>query len=399
MDKNQPLDPTTEALVSALSRRRVLQFGALGAAAAVASACGVGGSEASPTPSEVEDLSDKEKILIWSTWIDYIDIDDDGNRPTLELFSEQTGITVQYDEDYNDNNEFYAKVRTQLEAGQGIGRDIVTPTDWMAALWIDKGYAQNLNKENIPNAVNVGSAWQGVGFDPNRDKSLPWQSGFGGIGWNRSVLKDLTGKDELTSLEELWDPKLKGRVTILSEMRDSMGLALMALGKRADDFSAADFEAAIAYFQEQIDSGQIRQVTGNDYKSLMADGQVAAAIAWSGDMLNNTKKYGFSIPDSGGTLWTDNMIIPNGATHKKNAETWMNFYYDPVNAARVAAYVNYICPVVGAREAMGDIDPSQVDNPAIFPDDETLAKVQVFKALSDSEQASYEGQFQALIGA
>lgn len=399
MENQKPLDPQTQALVSALSRRRVLQVGALGAAAAVASACGVGGSEASPTPSEVEDLSDKEKVLIWSTWIDYIDIDDDGNRPTLELFSEQTGITVQYDEDYNDNNEFYAKVRTQLEAGQGIGRDIVTPTDWMAALWIAKGYAQNLNKDNIPNASNMGAAWQGVGFDPNRDKSLPWQSGFGGIGWNRSVLKDLTGKDELTSLEELWDPKLKGRVTILSEMRDSMGLALMALGKRADDFSAADFEAAIAYFQEQIDSGQIRQVTGNDYKSLMADGQVAAAIAWSGDMLNNTKKYGFSIPDSGGTLWTDNMIIPNGATHKKNAETWMNFYYDPVNAARVAAYVNYICPVEGAREAMGDIDPSQVDNPAIFPDDETLAKVQVFKALSDSEQASYEGQFQALIGA
>jgi spermidine/putrescine transport system substrate-binding protein len=399
MDNKRPLDPQTQALVSALSRRRVLQFGALGAAGALASACGVGGSEASPTPSEVEDLSDTEKILIWSTWIDYIDIDDDGNRPTLELFSQQTGITVQYDEDYNDNNEFYAKVRTQLEAGQGIGRDIVTPTDWMAALWIAKGYAQDLNKDNIPNASNVGAAWQGVGFDPNRDKSLPWQSGFGGIGWNRSVLKELTGKDELTSLEELWDPKLKGRVTILSEMRDSMGLALMALGKRADDFSAADFEAAIAYFQEQIDNGHIRQVTGNDYKSLMADGQVAAAIAWSGDMLNNTKKYGFSIPDSGGTLWTDNMIIPNGATHKKNAETWMNFYYDPVNAARVAAYVNYICPVEGARDAMGDIDPSQVDNPAIFPDDETLAKVQVFKALSDSEQASYEGQFQALIGA
>lgn len=399
MDNKQPLDPQTQALVSALSRRRVLQFGALGAAGALASACGVGGSEASPTPSEVEDLSDTEKILIWSTWIDYIDIDDDGNRPTLELFSQQTGITVQYDEDYNDNNEFYAKVRTQLEAGQGIGRDIVTPTDWMAALWIDKGYAQNLNKSNIPNASNVGAAWQGVGFDPNRDKSLPWQSGFGGIGWNRSVLKELTGKDQLTSVEELWDPKLKGRVTILSEMRDSMGLALMALGKRADDFSAADFQAAIEYFQEQIDNGQIRQVTGNDYKSLMADGQVAAAIAWSGDMLNNTKKYGFSIPDSGGTLWTDNMIIPSGATHKKNAETWMNFYYDPVNAARVAAYVNYICPVEGARDAMGDIDPSQVDNPAIFPDDETLAKVQVFKALSDSEQASYEGQFQALIGA
>lgn len=395
-----PLDPQTKALIAAMSRRRVLQAGALGGVAAFAAACGVSGTPSTaPSMSEVEDLSDTEKIINWSTWIDYIDIDDDGNRPTLQLFEETTGIAINYNEDYNDNNEFLAKVKPQLDAGQAIDRDIVTPTDWMAGYWIAKGYAQKLDKANIPNSANMGAAWAGVGFDPNREYSLPWQSGFAGLGWNKKLLKELTGKSELRTVEELWAPELKGRVTILSEMRDSIGVVLMSLGLRCDNFSDADFEAAIAVLQEQVDSGQIRQVTGNDYKTAMANGEVAAAIAWSGDMLNDTETYGFAIPESGGTLWTDNMIIPIGATHKKNAEKWMDFYYDPINAARVAAYVNYICPVDGAQEAMAEIDPSMVDNPAIFPDEATLANVQTFMALSDVQQASFEEQFQSLAGA
>jgi spermidine/putrescine transport system substrate-binding protein len=398
--KNEPLDPQTRALVSAMSRRRVLQAGALGGVAAFAAACGVSGTPSTaPSMSEVEDLSDTEKIINWSTWIDYIDIDDDGNRPTLEAFTAATGITVNYNEDYNDNNEFLAKVKPQLDAGQSIDRDIVTPTDWMAGFWIAKGYAQKLDKANIPNSANMGSAWAGVGFDPNREYSLPWQSGFAGLGWNKALLKELTGKSELRTVEELWAPELKGRITILSEMRDSIGVVLMSLGLRADDFTEADFDAAIAVLQEQVDSGQIRQVTGNDYKTAMANGEVAAAIAWSGDMLNDTETYGFAIPESGGTLWTDNMIIPIGATHKKNAEKWMDFYFDPINAARVAAYVNYICPVEGAQEAMADVDPSMVDNPAIFPDADTLAKVQTFMSLSDVQQSNFEQQFQSLAGA
>lgn len=398
MDR-KPLDPMTQSFVAAMSRRRLLQVGAIGGAAAFASACGVGGSNPSVSPTAVEDLSDTEKWINWSTWIDYIDIDDAGNRPTLEKFTEATGITMNYTEDYNDNNEFYAKVKPQLEAGQSIDRDLVSPTDWMAGLWISKGYAQKIDKANVPNSKNVGAAWMGVGFDPNRDYSLPWQSGFGGLGWNKKLLKELTGKTELKTVDELWDPKLKGRITILSEMRDSMGVILMSLGKRADDFTDADFDAALEVLQAQVDSGQIRQVTGNDYKAAMAAGEVAAAIAWSGDMLNDTTTYGFNIPESGGTLWTDNMVIPIGAKHKKNAEKWMDFYYDPVNAARVAAYVNYICPVEGAQEAMESIDPTMVNNPAIFPDEETKARVQTFMLLSDAQQASFEEKFQALAGA
>lgn len=395
----QPLDPMTASLVSALSRRRVLQIGAIGGAASVASACGIGPRQQIRPTEDTTDLSDTEKVVNWSTWIDYIDIDDNGNRPTLDLFKDATGITVNYTEDYNDNNEFFAKVKPQLEAGQAIGRDIVTPTDWMAAYWISKGYAQVINRANCPNTFNVGKAWQAPAFDPGRMYSLPWQSGFGGLGWNRKLLKEITGKDEIKTVDELWDPRLKGRITVLSEMRDTMGVMLQSIGKSAAEFTDADFAAAIAALQAQVDAGQIRQVSGNDYKAAMAAGEVVAAIAWSGDMLNDTETYGFNIPESGGTLWTDNLIIPIGATHKKNAERWFNFYFDPINAARVAAYVNYISPVAGAQAAMEKIDPTMVDNPAIFPDEQTLASVQIFMPLNAKQQSDYEQQFQALAGA
>lgn len=399
--KPLPEDPRIAQLVKMLSRRRMLQYGGLASAGAVVAACGgsIGGDKTPSATPTVSDISDTEKIINWSTWIDYIDIDDAGHRPTLDRFEKETGVHVNYTEDYNDNDEFYAKVRAQLESGQSIGRDIVTPTDWMANMWIRKGYADRLNLANIPNHANIGKSWMDVSFDPQRSFSMPWQSGFAGLGWNKKQLLKVTGKTEIKTLDELWDPKLKGRVTILSEMRDSMGVALMAMGKRADNFTDDDFQAAIDLLQSKVDDGTIRQVTGNDYKTAMASGEVIAAIAWSGDMLNDTDTYGFNIPESGGTLWTDNLIIPVLASHKKNAETWMNFYYQPDVAATVAAYVNYISPVAGAQEAMEQIDPTQVGNPAIFPDQATLSRVQVFMPLNDTQQASYASKFAALSGA
>ncbi len=398
-----PEDPRIAHLVRLMSRRRVLQYGALAGAGAFATACGggIGGAStsASAKPTAAQDISDKERIVNWSTWIDYIDVDAAGHRPTLDKFEKDTGIHVNYNEDYNDNNEFYAKVRAQLEAGQSIDRDIVTPTDWMANIWIRKGYAQKLDLANIPNHANIAQTWMGVSFDPTREYTMPWQSGTAGFGWNKKLLGEITGKTEIRTLDELWNPKLKGRITILSEMRDSIGVVLMAMGKRADKFTDADFQAAVDLLQSKVDDGTIRQVTGNDYKTAMASGEVVAAIAWSGDMLNDTKTYGYNIPDSGGTLWTDNLAIPVLASHKKNAEKWMDFYYQPEVAATVAAYVQYISPVKGAQDAMAKVDPSQVNNPAIFPTPETLSHVQVFMPLTDAQQASFQQKFSALSGA
>lgn len=389
---------------SSVSRRRLLQAAGIGSAAMVAAACGAGGgdeAEATGAPSEgaAEDLSDTDKTANWSNWPLYIDIDEEtGERPTLEAFQQETGITVTYTEDVNDNNEFFAKVRTQLEQGQDIGRDIVVLTDWMAALWIQNGFAQKLDKSLMPNSGNIIPNLASVSFDPNREYTLPWQSGIGGFGYNVAAYKEATGSDKLTTLDQLFAPELKGRITVLSEMRDTMGVIMAAQGADPSNFTDDQFNAAIEELTKQVDSGQIRQVTGNDYIAALESGDVIAVIGWSGDIFALGDEFAFEIPETGGTLWTDNMLIPALAQHKKNAELIMNYYYDPAVAAEVAAYVNYICPVEGAQEAMEAIDPALATNEFIFPTEATLDRTFVFMELTVEQNEQYERAFQKAIG-
>jgi spermidine/putrescine transport system substrate-binding protein len=385
---------------SSVSRRRLLQAAGIGGAAMAVAACGTGGDSASSGEAPAaEDLSDSAKVVNWSNWPSYLDVNDEtGERPTLLAFQEQTGITVTYTEDVNDNNEFYAKVRTQLEQGQPIDRDIVVLTDWMAALWISNGYAQKLNKAEIPNFANLVPKYVDVSFDPGREYSLPWQSGFGGLGYNKAALKSALGVDAITTLDQLFDPALKGKITVLSEMRDTMGCIMAWQGNDPSNFTAEQFEQAIEALAQQVDSGQIRQVTGNDYIGALEKGDVVAVIGWSGDLFALGDEFGFGLPESGGMLWTDNMLIPPLASHKKNAEKVMNYYYDPVVAATVAEYVNYICPVQGAQEAMLEINPELAESPWIFPNTEILDKSYVFMELTIEQDAEYQRLFQTAIG-
>jgi spermidine/putrescine transport system substrate-binding protein len=389
---------------SSVSRRRLLQAAGIGGAAMVAAACGAGGgsdagASGAPSAGAAEDLSDTDKTANWSNWPLYIDVDEEtGSRPTLERFQEETGITVTYTEDVNDNNEFFAKVRTQLEQGQDIGRDLVVLTDWMAALWIQNGFAQKLDKAIMPNSGNIIPRLASVSFDPNREYTLPWQSGIGGFGFNVATYKEATGNDRLVTLDQLFDPAIKGRVTVLSEMRDTMGVILGANGADPSNFTDDEFNSAIEVLTQQVDNGQIRQVTGNDYIAALESGDVIAVIGWSGDIFALGDEFGFEIPESGGTLWTDNMLIPALAQHKKNAELIMNYYYDPAVAAEVAAYVNYICPVEGAQAAMEAIDPELAASEFIFPTQATLDRTSVFMELTPEQNETYERAFQKAIG-
>lgn len=387
---------------SSVSRRRVLQAAGIGSAAMVAAACGAGGAEgdAAATAAAAEDKSDADMTVNWSNWPLYIDIDEDtGARPSLDRFQQETGIAVTYTEDINDNNEFYAKVRTQLEQGQDIGRDLVILTDWMATIWIQNGFVQKLDKANIPNAVNLLPAWENVAFDPGREFSLPWQSGFGALGWDKAALQQAIGTNSMNSIDQLFDPRLQGRVTVLTEMRDTMGILLAYQGADPSSFTDDQWASAIELLTQQVDSGQIRQVTGNDYAAALETGDVIAVIGWSGDMYQlDAERFGVALPETGGMLWTDNMLIPALAQHKKNAEKLINFYYEPEIAAMVAAYVQYISPVNGAKEAMESIDPSLVDSQWIFPSDETLANSYVFMTLTPEQNEQYERDFQRAIG-
>lgn len=386
------------------SRRQLLAAGAVTAASASVAACGAGtvATVNTATPSEstdsvpetpaVQDLSDQEKVINFSNWPQYIDVSKK-NPTTLDDFIAQTGIAVNYTDDINDSNEFFAKVRTNLEQGRSIDRDIVVLTEEGVELFIELGYAAPLNKALIPNASNLLPSLQDVPFDPGRKFSLPWQSGFTGIGWNTRLLERELGVTEITSLDQFFDPALKGRVTILSEMTDTMGIMMNWLGYDMSDFTSQQFSQTLEVLVQKIDEGFIRQVTGNDYISALDSGDAIAVIGWSGDILALGKKFGFAIPDSGGMLWADNMLIPSVATHKSNAEKLMNYYYDPLVAARLAEWVQYVCPVEGAREAMEQVDPDLVDDQWIFPTPELLATVHEFMSLGVDQRLAYDLEF------
>jgi len=398
----ESLTPGMRTVISSqFSRRGVIAgAGAVGLAAFLA-ACGTKGTadtQSSAAPASA-DQSDSDKSLNVSNWPLYIDVDakDESIRPSVVAFTAATGIKVAYTEDVSDNNVFFGKVRNQLAAGQDTGRDIMVLTDWMAAKMIRLGWAQKLDKANIPNVdAHLRAALKTPSWDPTRDHSAPWQSGFGGIAYNGAVTKPVMTIDELFTR-----PDLKGKVTCLSEMRDTMGLVLLSMGKDPAIFNQADFDAAIEKIQKAVDSGQIRKFTGNEYAPDLAKGNIAACVAWSGDVIQlqaKNEKIKYVIPEAGAMLWSDNMQVPNGAKHKKNAEAWINYYYDPKVAAQVAAYVNYICPVDGAQEEAAKIDPALASNPLIFPDTATLAKAHIFAGLDEATEKSCQDAFAKVMG-
>ncbi|MET7961375.1 polyamine ABC transporter substrate-binding protein [Micromonospora zamorensis] len=387
-----------------LSRRGLLS-GALGSAALLTlggslAGCGTKGAQQTEAGCVSEDLSGTERKLVFSNWPQYLDVDekDESKRPSLDEFVRKTGIAVTYTEDINDNNEFFGKVQHQLAACQSTDRDIIVLSDWMAARMSRLGWIQKLDPANIPNVrANLLSSLLNRSFDTENRLSIPWQSGLAGLAYNGNVTRELRTVDEL-----LTRPDLKGRVTALSEMRDTMGLLLGAAGHNPANFTSAQFDDALTTLRKAVDSGQIRRFTGNDYAPDLAKGDIAACIGWSGDVVQLAgadEKIRFVAPDSGVMLYSDNMMVPNKATHKANAEQLINYYYEPAVAARLAAYVNYICPVKGAQAEMEKIDPELAANPLIFPDEALLSKSTLFMALDEKQEKEYEGKFQQVIGA
>jgi len=386
---------------SAFSRRSLLR-GALAGGLVTTGlvACGTEGTRETAERCVSQDRSGAEKALNFSNWPLYIDVDekDESKRPTLDAFVKQSGIQVKYTEDINDNNEFFGKVRNQLARCQETGRDIFVLTDWMAARLVRLGWLQKLDPGNLPNVqANLLDSLRGVAWDPRRERAVPWQSGLTGLAYNAKVTKEVRTFDEL-----LTRPDLKGKITLLSEMRDTMTLSLLSLGVQPEEFTEIEFDNALAKVAKATDSGQVRRFTGNDYAQDLAKGDIAACVAWSGDVLQlqfDDPNIKFVVPEEGVLLWSDNMMVPNKATHKANAEKLMDYYYQPDVAAQLAAYVNYICPVKGAQEAMTRIDPELAENPLIFPDAATLERTHTFRALNAKEERMYDAKFQKVIGA
>ena len=393
------------ALARGLISRRTAMAGMAGVTGLAAlAACGsagkgsASGASAQGLVKSATDLSATEQVVNWSNWPSYMDVDEKTkSHPSLDSFTKETGIKVNYTEDYNDNNEFYAKVRPLLAAGKDTGRDMWASTDWMAARLIRQNYVQKLDLANIPNHANVDDALLNVTWDKGRLYSLPWQTGMTGIAWNP---KSTGGRKVETIDQLLTDPKLKGKVTLLTEMPDTIGLVLLALGKDPAAFTDADFDAACAEIQKAKDAGQIKGFTGNDYTKPLASGDTAACVAWSGDIVQlkaDNPSLGYALPEKGFMIWSDNLLIPNLAKHKKNAETLINYYYDPKVMAKVVDYVNYVSPVKGTKEILLKTDPAVASNQLILPTADTLTRSHIFRGLTADEETRYNRKFEQIV--
>ncbi|QPN63233.1 PotD/PotF family extracellular solute-binding protein [Synechococcus sp. CBW1004] len=373
----------------ASTRRTFLRRSILAATAAVAgpsllAACGRRAPDSGATG---------ERRLVISNYPIYIDPSEDGVPGSVERFSKQTGIAVTYREDLNDAQTFFAKVQPDLAAGRPIAQDLVVVPYWLAERLIRLGWVEALPLEQVPNARNLMPSLRNPSWDPQQRHSLPWQSGIAGIAYNLEV----TGR-ELKGVDDLFASDLRGKVGFLTEMRDTLGLLMLADGQ---DISRPTWDTAQASFdrmQKARESGQIRAFTGNDYQDDLLAGNFAACIAWSGDVAQlvlEQPKLRFLVPETGGVLWADVMVMPRGARNRQAVAEWLNWVYDPENAARIAASVQYISPVQGVQEILA-ADPATkalATNPQMFPDAAMQQRLRVFGPLSSEEEARFDERF------
>lgn len=389
--------PDDPARRSTLSRRGLLKGGGALAAGGLSLAAlklpffDVAGAAQDPASCRARDLSSTQREMVISNWTGYID---PRRNPegTFNQFQTGSGITVDYNDDVNDNAEFYAKVKNQLGSCQPIDRDLVVLTDWMAARMISLGWIQPLDRGAVPRLhANLIDSLRDKPWDPDLDYHAPWQSGLTGIAYNAEYVDEVGSFSDLLTRDDL-----KGRITLLTEMRDTMGFMLKVAGAEPEDFTDDQWYDALDLLKKAVADGQLLKFAGNNYLQQLANGNIVACEAWSGDVIQaqyDNPNIKFVVPEEGLSLWSDNMLVPNLATHQANAEAWIDYYYDPQVAARLAAWVNYICPVEGAREAMASIDASLVDNQLIFPSSDFLANTWDFMPLDDRQQQQYEGDW------
>jgi spermidine/putrescine transport system substrate-binding protein len=401
-----------------LSRRRFLQGSALAGAATFLAACGTPGTASSapsaaasseaPAASASEAASPSSGAtpatggdLRWANWIGYMDTAKDGSFPTIKKFEDLPSTKVTYREDIDGNESFFSSnLQPQLDAGLPTEWDLIVVTDWMVARLARLGWLEKIDTSVTPNFVkNLAPNYKARSFDPDTNLAAPYQSGMTGIGYDKNKTHDQD------SLEVFFSDEFKGRKTYLDEMRDTVGFAAIKLGYDPANITQAQFDESLAVVKKAVDDKIVRQVTGNSYVEDMAAGSAVLAMAWSGDVLTllvpdqkPDQDFQWALPKEGGMLWTDNMVIPKGATNKGQAERWIDFYYDPVNAAAIEDFVNYVCPVVGAKDVLLKDDPDIANNPLIFPPDDYVARLHQFRAVTAEEETSWAESFTKAMG-
>jgi spermidine/putrescine transport system substrate-binding protein len=378
-----------------VTRRAFLQGSSMAGFAAFLAACGPG-SSAAPTGATGSPGTSAAPItgpLNFANWPAYIDLtEDESTSPTLDDFEALHGIEVNYQEEIEANEDFYATIAPQLGSGLDTGWDIIVLTDYMAARVVRAGWVEEISAAATPTAhANVREELRGLEWDPDMKYHFPWQSGATGIGYN--VVS--TGRD-LTKVEDLFDPAFAGKATLLSGYPDTfslVGLMLRAKGEIDNvpaEMTYEDAEKVHAYLKPFVDDGHIRAFTGNEYLQDFGSGDTWVAFVWSGDLASSGGEDDrFVFPEEGSIIWTDNMLIPKGAQHKGAAEAMIDFVYDVENAARLAAWIYYISPVKGAGEEIAKTDEELAANELLFPSAETAANMFPQMALADEDDVKW----------
>ena len=400
-----------------LTRRHFLQGTALAGTAAFLAACSTPGTSApagsapagsapagsAPAPTS-SGAATPTGPLQFANWDAYIDVEDDGvTSPTLVEFEAEYGVKVEYaNAQIEDNDSFIATIRPQLESGVATGWDLIVLTDWMAAKVVASGWVEALDPANVATAsANVRDELKGLPWDPDMKYHYPWQSGGTGVGYNSK-----STKRELTKVADLFDPAFAGKVTLLTESRDTfplIHLMLQAQGKAsanaAEAMTVEDAQAVHDYLKPFVDNSHIRAFLGNEYLTDFGSGDTWAAMVWSGDLASSAGPDDvFAYPEEGSMIWTDNMLIPKGAANKYTAELMIDWVYDVARAARLANWVYYISPVKGVAEAIVELDPEAGANPLLFPPADIVAKQHPQPTFSEEDEAQVNELFADLTG-
>jgi spermidine/putrescine transport system substrate-binding protein len=377
---------------SRTSRRRFLGGGAAAAAAltlgpSFLAACGSDATKsAGPSVSE----GPATGSLRISNWPLYMA---DG---FVAEFQKASGLTVDYKEDFNDNEQWFAKVKEPLSRKQDIGADLVVPTTFMASRIQQLGWLNEITDAGWSNKGNLRSDLLEASVDPGRKFSAPYMSGLVGIAYNKAA----TGRD-IKTIDDMWDPAFKGKVSLFSDSQDALGMIMMSQGGSPADPTSDSIKKAVDLVKEQKDKGQIRRFTGNDYADDLAAGNIAIAQAYSGDVVQlqaDNPDLVFIVPESGGTTFVDTMVIPYTTQNQNAAEAWINYVYDRANYAKLVAFVQYVPVLSDMTDELNKLDPKLAANPLINPPQATLDMVKGWAPLTDEQTQEYNTLYAAVTG-
>ncbi|MGP4056963.1 polyamine ABC transporter substrate-binding protein [Mycobacterium sp. 4D054] len=391
---SRDIDPQ---LLARMTARRTSRRRFIGGSAAAAAGLTLGssflaacGSDSGTSSTTAEDSGPASGTLRVSNWPLYMA---DG---FVAGFQTATGITVDYKEDFNDNEQWFAKVREPLSRKQDIGADLVVPTEFMAVRLHNLGWLNDISDEGVPNKTNIRPDLLESKTDPGRKYSAPYMSGLVGLAYNRAA----TGRD-ITSINDLWDPAFKGRVSLLSDAQDGLGMIMLSQGNSPENPTTEAVQQAIDLVREQNDRGQIRRFTGNDYADDLAAGNIAVAQAYSGDVVQlqaDNPDLQFVVPDTGGTTFLDTMVIPYTTQNQKAAEAWINYIYDRANYAKLVAYTQFVPVLSDMTAELEKVDPAAASNPLINPPADVLARSKSWAPLTDEQTQEYNTAYAAVTG-